>query len=58
MIVTGLLFLPAAPLWALKHGKAAVIPAGKRFEVFVHGDTEVNGRAASAETIDNVVIRR
>jgi len=47
MIVTGLLFLPAAPLWALKHGKAAVIPAGKRFEVFVHGDTEVNGRAAS-----------
>jgi len=44
MIVTGLLFLPAAPLWAFKHGKNAVIPAGKRFEVFVHGDTEVKGR--------------
>ena len=49
-IITGLLFWPAAPLWGLKHGKNAVIPAGKRFEVFVHGDTDVSGRiVADAE---------
>lgn len=36
LVVTGLLFWPAAPLWGFKKGKPAVIPAGKRFEVFVH----------------------
>lgn len=41
IVVTGLLFWPAAPLWGFKKGKPAVIPAGKRFEVFVHGDTTV-----------------
>jgi hypothetical protein len=25
----------------LKKGKAAILPAGKRFEVFVHGETTV-----------------
>jgi hypothetical protein len=41
IVVTGLLFWPAAPLWGFKKGKPAVIPAGKRFEVFVHGDAEI-----------------
>ncbi len=41
IVVTGLLFWPAAPLWGFKKGKPAVIPAGKRFEVFVHGDTTI-----------------
>jgi len=45
VIVTALLFWPAAPLWAFKHGKNAVVPAGKRFEVFVHGDTSLKGKA-------------
>lgn len=37
IIVTSLLFWPAAPLWGFKKGKAAVLPAGKRFDSFVHG---------------------
>jgi hypothetical protein len=47
VIVTGLLFWPAAPLWGFKKGKPAVVPAGKRFEVFVHGDISINGQLAS-----------
>jgi hypothetical protein len=41
IVVTGLLFWPAAPLWGFKKGKNATVPAGKRFEVFTHGDTTV-----------------
>jgi len=41
MVVTGLLFLPAAPLWGFKKGKDAKMPAGRRFDVMVHGDTVV-----------------
>lgn len=46
IVVTGLLFWPAAPLWGFKKGKPAVIPAGKRFEVFVQGDAKVNATPA------------
>lgn len=49
VIVTGILFWPAAPLWGFKRGKNAVVPAGKRFEVFVHNDAEVKTKAASEE---------
>jgi len=42
IILTSLVFWPAAPLWGFKKGKPAVIPAGKRFEVFVHGDAEIS----------------
>jgi len=42
VIVTGLIFWPAAPFWGFKKGKDAKIPAGKRFDVMVHGDTVVN----------------
>jgi hypothetical protein len=46
-IVTGVIFLPVAPLWGLKHGKNAVFPAGKQFEAFVHGDAKVSINVAS-----------
>lgn len=45
VVATSLIFWPAAPLWGLKKGKKASIPAGQRFEVFVHGDTAVKAAA-------------
>jgi hypothetical protein len=48
--VTAILFFPAAPLWGFKKGKNAVIPAGQRYEVAVHGDTNVKGKAAAGQT--------
>lgn len=48
LIVTGILFWPAAPLWGFKKGKPAVIPAGKRFEVFVHGDAAIDASRATS----------
>jgi hypothetical protein len=44
VIVTSLVFWPAAPLWGFKKGKDVSMPAGKRFEAFVHGDTSVKGK--------------
>ena len=41
IIVTGVLFWPAAPLWGFKKGKDAKVPAGSRFEVAVHGNAVV-----------------
>ena len=47
-VVTAVLFFPAAPLWGFKKGKPAVVPAGTRYTVFIHGDTAVKGKAAPA----------
>lgn len=44
VIVTSLVFWPAAPLWGFKKGKDVSMPAGKRFEAFVHGDATVKGK--------------
>ena len=44
VIVTSLVFWPAAPLWGFKKGKDVSMPAGKRFEAFVHGDANVKGK--------------
>lgn len=44
VIVTSLVFWPAAPLWGFKKGKEVTMPAGKRFEAFVHGDATVKGK--------------
>ena len=44
IIVTGVLFWPAAPFWGFKKGKDAKVPAGSRFEVAVHGDAVVKVR--------------
>lgn len=44
VIVTGVLFWPAAPFWGFKKGKDAKVPAGSRFEVAVHGNAVVKVR--------------
>ena len=44
VVVTGVLFWPAAPLWGFKKGKDAKVPAGSRFEVAVHGSVVVKVR--------------
>lgn len=44
VIVTSLVFWPAAPLWGFKKGKEVSMPAGKRFEAFIHGDTSVKSK--------------
>jgi len=49
VIVTGVLFWPAAPFWGFKKGKDAKVPAGSRFEVAVHGNSVVNARTLSQE---------
>ena len=51
VIVTGVLFWPAAPLWGFKKGKDAKVPAGSRFEVAVHGNAVVKVRTASQEAV-------
>jgi hypothetical protein len=38
---------PLALLWGLKKGKPAIIPAGNRYSVFVHGDAKIAGKPAS-----------
>lgn len=44
VILTSLVFWPAAPLWGFKKGKEVSIPAGKRLEAFIHGDSTVKGK--------------
>ena len=51
VVVTAVLFFPAAPLWGFKKGKNAVIPAGQRYEVAVHGDTNVKGKTPAGQTV-------
>jgi hypothetical protein len=41
VVLTSLVFWPAAPLWGFKKGDKAEIPAGKRFEAYLHGDSIV-----------------
>jgi hypothetical protein len=43
-VATTVLFPPAALLWGLKKGKPAIIAAGNRYTVFVHGDATVKGK--------------
>ena len=47
-VATGILLGPFGLLWGLKKGRPAVIPAGNRYSVFVHGDTSVKGKAIAA----------
>lgn len=49
-VATTVLLGPVGLLWGLKKGKPAIIPAGNRYSVFVHGDTVVKGKAASVAT--------
>ena len=50
-VATTVLLGPLGLLWGLKKGKPSIIPAGNRYKVFVHGDTAVKGRAASAAQV-------
>ena len=42
-VATTVLLGPLGLLWGLKKGKPAIIPAGNRYSVFVHGDATVKG---------------
>ena len=53
VIVTGVLFWPAAPLWGFKKGKDAKVPAGQRFDVTVHGNATVQVRVATENSTQN-----
>lgn len=43
-VATTVLLGPLGLLWGLKKGKPAIIPAGNRYKVFVHGDISLKGR--------------
>lgn len=43
-VATTVLLGPLGLLWGLKKGRPAIIPAGNRYSVFVHGDTMVKGK--------------
>jgi hypothetical protein len=45
-VATTVFLGPLGLLWGLKKGKPAIIPAGNRYSVFVHGDTKIKGRPA------------
>jgi hypothetical protein len=47
-VATTVLLGPIGLLWGLKKGKPAIIPAGNRYRVFVHGDTAIKGKPAPA----------
>jgi hypothetical protein len=42
-VATTVLLGPVGLLWGLKKGKAAVIPAGNRYTIFIQGDTTIKG---------------
>ena len=52
-VATTVLLGPVGLLWGLKKGKAAVIPAGNRYSVFVSGDTTVKARATAQAGASN-----
>ncbi len=49
-VATTVLLGPLGLLWGLKKGKPAIIPAGNRYSVFVHGDIVIKGKSASVAT--------
>lgn len=46
-VATTVFLGPFGLLWGLKKGKPAIIPAGNRYSVFVHGDAVIKGRASA-----------
>ena len=54
-VATTVLLGPLGLLWGLKKGKPAIIPAGNRYSVFVHGDTKIKGKPAESAKAPNVV---
>lgn len=49
-VATTVLLGPVGLLWGLKKGKAAIIPAGNRYSIFVQGDMNVKGRSNPTPT--------
>lgn len=47
-VATTVFLGPLGLLWGLKKGKPAVIAAGNRYSVFVHGDTKIKGKPDEA----------
>jgi len=47
-VATTVLLGPLGLFWGLKKGKPAIIPAGNRYTVFVHGDTKIKGKRTLA----------
>lgn len=47
-VATGVFLGPFGLLWGLKKGRPAIIPAGNRYVVFVHGDSAVKGKVVAA----------
>jgi len=47
---TTVLLGPVGLLWGLKKGKPAIIPAGNRYSIFVHGDTTIKGKPGAVAT--------
>lgn len=45
-VATAVLLGPVGLLWGLKKGRPAVIPAGSRYSVFVHGDATIKPTVA------------
>jgi hypothetical protein len=45
-VATTVFLGPVGLLWGLKKGKPAIIPAGNRYNVFVHGDVKIKGKGA------------
>jgi glycine cleavage system regulatory protein len=43
-VATSVLVGPWSLFWGLKKGKPAIIPAGNRYIVFVHGDVDIKGK--------------
>jgi hypothetical protein len=50
-VATTLLAGPFALLWGLKKGRPAIIPAGNRYTVFVHGDTTIKAHSTSKDNL-------
>jgi hypothetical protein len=46
-VATTVFLGPVGLLWGLKKGKPAIISAGNRYTVFVHGDAKIKGKTAA-----------
>jgi hypothetical protein len=51
-VATTVFLGPLGLLWGLKKGKPAIIPAGNRYSVFVHGDVKIKGKPSEATAKD------
>jgi len=46
-VATTIFLGPLGLFWGLKKGKPAIIPAGNRYSVFVHGDAKITGKTVT-----------